>query len=55
MEVPEKFNVSTFLLDRHLQQGRGEKTAIVCQGRELTYRDVYKKVNRFGNALIVDK
>ena len=52
MEIPQKFNASTFLLDRHLQQGKGEKTAIICQDRELTYREVYKKVNCFGNALL---
>jgi len=49
--LPERFNVATFLLDRHLAEGRSDKAAIVCQGRTLTYREVSREVNRLGHAL----
>ncbi|MHB8764736.1 MAG: benzoate-CoA ligase family protein, partial [Deferrisomatales bacterium] len=50
-EIPERFNVATYLLDRHLTEGRGEKAALVFRGESRTYRDVYREVNRLGNAL----
>lgn len=51
IEIPERFNVATFLLDRHLSEGRGDKAALVCRGQSLTYGDVYREVNRLGNGL----
>src|SRR5512135_2123621 len=51
IEIPERFNVATFLLDRHLSEGRADKTALVCRGRSWTYREVFREVNRLGNAL----
>lgn len=49
IKIPEKFNAVDFLLDRHLEEGRGDKTAIVCQGQEWTYKRVFQEVNRLGN------
>jgi benzoate-CoA ligase family protein len=49
-EVPERFNAGT-LVDRNLQAGRGERVAIRCAGAELTYAQLYDRVNRAGNAL----
>jgi benzoate-CoA ligase len=50
--VPEWFNAATYFVDRNLDEGRGEKTAIVCADTELTYRQVAEAVNRTGNALL---
>lgn len=51
ISIPERFNVATFLLDRHLAEGRADKAALVCRGRTWTYREVAGEVNRLGNAL----
>jgi benzoate-CoA ligase len=48
--VPERYNVSS-LLDRNLEAGRGEKVAILCGDERITYRELLRRVNRFGSAL----
>lgn len=50
-ELPDKFNVAAWLVDRHLAEGRGQKAAIYYEDRVLTYADVFREVNRVGNAL----
>jgi benzoate-CoA ligase family protein len=49
--VPEEFNLASFLLDRHLAEGRGEKVALYYQDQTVTYGELAEKVNRLGNAL----
>jgi benzoate-CoA ligase family protein len=49
--VPESFNAATYFVDRNLQEGRGEETAILCGDEEITYRALVENVNRTGNAL----
>ena len=50
-------NVSYNCLDRHLENGKGEKPAIIWQGepeeevRTFTYRDLHEKVCEFANVL----
>jgi benzoate-CoA ligase len=43
------FNLADHFVDRHLQEGRGAKTAIRCQDRSLTYAEIAEQVNRAGN------
>lgn len=50
-EIPDKLNIAVELVDRNLQLGRGSKVAIYYQDQKLTYEDVYKSVNKAGNAL----
>ena len=45
------YNLADDLVGRHLQEGRGDRVAIVCDGRRLTYRDLCESVNRAGHAL----
>ncbi len=45
------FNAASYFIDRNVEFGRGSKVAIVCGGRLLTYEDVRKLVNSYGNAL----
>ena len=52
VELPDRLNAATELLDRHLSDGRADKAAIRCGSRVLTYRDLFEAVNRFGNALL---
>ena len=35
--MPEHFNATEYLVDRHVEEGRGERVAVRSQGRELTY------------------
>lgn len=51
LELPERLNAAAELVDVHLAAGRGEKPAILCGERVMTYRQLYEHVNRFGNAL----
>jgi benzoate-CoA ligase family protein len=51
IEIPERFNAASFFLDRHLREGRGGRTAFRYAGRSVTYEDVARRANRFGNAL----
>ena len=52
VELPERLNAAAVFVDRHLQQGRADKAAILCNDETITYRDLYEGVNRVGNALL---
>ncbi|MHC4800003.1 MAG: benzoate-CoA ligase family protein, partial [Planctomycetota bacterium] len=52
VELPERLNTAAVFVDRHLQQGRADKAAILCNDETITYRDLYEGVNRVGNALL---
>ena len=49
--LPDQFNAATYFIDRHLQEGRGEKIAIEAEAARLSYRQLHEGVNRFGNGL----
>src|SRR6266545_4943207 len=51
LQVPDRFNAATFFVDRHVDEGRGGKTAFFCEDTELTYGQLQEMVNRAGNAL----
>ncbi len=51
LEFPERLNVVTALVDRHLGEGRGEKSAILSGDETVTYSQLAENVNRAGNAL----
>jgi benzoate-CoA ligase len=51
INYPELLNAATQFVDVHVAQGRGEHLAIVCGEQTLSYRQLYERVNRFGNAL----
>ena len=51
LELPETFNAADYFVDRNVREGRGDKTAIRCGERSLTYSQVQAGVNRFGNML----
>ena len=51
-----KLNASYNCLDRHVNNGRKNKAALIWEGepgdqRVLTYRDVWREVNKFANVL----
>jgi benzoate-CoA ligase family protein len=51
IEIPERFNAATFFVDRHVREGRGDKTAFISEDRTVTYGQLQELVNRVGNAL----
>src|SRR5208337_3808737 len=49
--TPDKLNLADFLLDRHVREGAGSNAAIKFMDKEITYAQLQKMVNQFGNAL----
>src|ERR1700685_3180281 len=47
----EQYNLVDHFVDRHLREGRGEKTAILSESGTLTYAQVAEQVNRVGHGL----
>jgi len=48
---PDPMNSTEELLDKHVQDGRGDHSAILFEDRVLTYRQLLAAANKFGNAL----
>ncbi|HEY9472213.1 MAG TPA: AMP-binding protein, partial [Mycobacteriales bacterium] len=49
--MPESFNVSTYLLDRHVEAGRGDRLAVTGPGTSLTYAALTELVGRVAAGL----
>lgn len=47
----EPFNVAEWYIDRHLAEGRETRVALRTLEHEVTYAELARHVNRFGNAL----
>ncbi|WP_406277371.1 benzoate-CoA ligase family protein [Nocardia sp. NBC_00881] len=45
------FNAAEYLVDRHIREGRGARTAVVAASRTLTYRDLADEVHRVAGGL----
>ena len=52
LELPERLNAASVFVDRHITEGRGDNTAILCGDETVTYRQLFENVNRVGNALL---
>src|SRR5437868_5286653 len=51
VEVPEIFNIADYLVDRHVREGRGARSAILCGDESITYAQVAERSNRVANGL----
>ena len=51
VDLPERLNAASALVDVHLRERRSAKPAILCGDRTVTYGDLHASVNRLGNAL----
>jgi benzoate-CoA ligase len=51
MSIPDSFNLATYLVERHVREGRGDRVALVTPQGQTTYADLDALVNRAGNAL----
>lgn len=50
-EVPAEFNATTYFVDRHLQENRGDKIAFIDDQGSYSYAELAERVNRAANAL----
>ena len=48
----ETFNVSEWLVERHVDEGRGERIAIRSRGRSLSYHDLLVEIERTATGLL---
>jgi benzoate-CoA ligase family protein len=51
VDIPERHNTSTLLLDRNLEAGREGKVAIACGDETLTYGELFDRTCRVAGAL----
>ena len=51
IQLPTIFNVATYFVDRHITEGRADRIAYECGDERVTYRQLFERVNRAGNAL----
>ena len=49
--IPRDLNAAHWFVDRHVEEGRDGRLAIIYEGQLLTYGDVYAGANRVGNML----
>ena len=50
--IPRNYNAAIDFVDRLIEEGRGNKLAIIDDGGRHTYADVAARMNRAGNALL---
>src|ERR1700724_1432916 len=51
VSLPDHFNIADYLVDRHVREGRGGRTAILCGDESITYAQVAERSNRLANGL----
>jgi len=51
LQFPPQLNCATELLDRHVLEGRGDRTCILAPGLNWTYRDLQDKADRIAHVL----
>src|SRR5215813_419523 len=51
LQLPALFNLATHFVDRHMGEGREQKIAYECGDERVSYRHLFERVNRAGNAL----
>jgi len=49
--VPESFNLADYLVDRHVREGRGGRTAVLFGDEVITYAQVKERTDRVANGL----
>jgi benzoate-CoA ligase family protein len=47
----ERLNLASWFVDRHLEEGRGDRVALLCDDRAVTYAELAALVNRAGHVL----
>lgn len=47
--LPREFNAATYFIDRHMQEGRADKTSFIDKDGEHSYSELYENVNKVAN------
>lgn len=47
----QRFNLTSWFVDRHLDEGRGDHTALICGDRHVSYGELAGLANRVGHVL----
>ena len=50
-DLPRELNLATWFVDRNVEEGRGERTALITPEGTTTYAELSRLVNRWGNLL----
>jgi benzoate-CoA ligase family protein len=50
-DIPRQFNLTSYFVDRHVEEGRGARTALIAGERAVTYADLAALANGAGNVL----
>lgn len=50
-DVPRRFNLASYFVDRNVEDGRGERTALVAAAGPTSYAELAALTNRSGNVL----
>lgn len=50
-DIPQRFNVTSYFLDRNLEEGRGERIALHSPGGDVTYQELTRLTNHIGHVL----
>src|SRR6185312_9626598 len=50
-DIPPQFNLASHFVDRNLEEGNGERTALRCDGQSLTYAELARLMDKVGNVL----
>ena len=51
VDLPDTYNAATTFVDANIAAGCGKKIAILHRDEQITYQEVFEKVNQTGNAL----
>ena len=51
-DIPAEFNIADWIIDRALENGWEDRTALIFGGDEITYADLAERTNRAGNLLL---
>ena len=51
LNLPRRFNAAQYFIDRNVEEGRGDKQAILSEDRTYTYSQLLEKVNQAANML----
>ena len=52
LQFPTQLNCATELLDRHIEQGRGDRICLRAPGIQWTYRELFERANRIAQVLV---
>ena len=52
LHYPAELNATEEMVDRHVEEGRGDRTAVIFEDRRISYADLRERVDRVANVLL---